>query len=141
MKLYWASPTILSPTNLGSVSETLNQILTYLIYLVGIASIGMIIGSVLAAPLSDRVGRKMGCILGIGVTYIISYVLFVIPVNMDLLYISRLMMGVGLGVSQSISTIYIAEISTPETRGSLAVIPSMTGCLGVNACQVIMSFD
>jgi len=63
--------------------------------------------------------------------------LFVFPVNMGLLYISRLMMGLGLGVSQSISTIYIVEISTPETRGSLAVIPSMTGCLGVNACQIL----
>ena len=29
---------------------------------------------------------------------------------MGLLYLARLMMGAGLGVSQSISTIYIAEV-------------------------------
>ena len=55
---------------------------------------------------------------------------------MGLLYLGRLLMGVGLGVSQSVSTLYIAEVSTPDKRASLSVIPAMTGCLGVNACQV-----
>ena len=97
----------------------------------------MMIGSVLTAPLSSRLGRRWTSILGIGLVYIISYLLFVFPVNMGLLYISRLLMGVGLGVSQTLSTIYIAEVSTKDTRASLAVIPAMTGCLGVNTCQVL----
>ena len=103
---------------------------------VGIGSIGMILGSLLSAPLSDRVGRKLCCVLGIGATFALSYLLFVFPLNIPLLYLSRLMMGVGLGVSQSVSTIYIAEVATPDRRAGLAVIPAMTGCLGVNACQV-----
>ena len=96
----------------------------------------MIIGSVLAAPLSDRVGRRWASIIGIGLSFSLSYLVFVFPVTMSLLYISRLMMGLGLGVSQTVSTIYIAEVSTPDNRASLAVIPAMTGCLGVNTCQV-----
>ena len=105
----------------------------------GIAAIGMIIGSLLAAPLSDKAGRKVAIILGVGVTYLISYTLFVFPVNLMLLYLARMMHGAGVGVSTSISTLYIAEVSTPSKRASLAVIPAMTGCLGVNACQVTIS--
>ena len=96
----------------------------------------MIAGSLLAAPLAERVGRKLGLILGVGVIYIISYAIFAHPINLGLLFFSRFLSGIGLGVSSSISTIYIAEVSTPDTRSSLAVIPAMTGCLGVNACQV-----
>ena len=112
----------------------------------------MILGSILAAPLSDKLGRhatvhmfsvenrfccrRLACVLGVGGTFTVAYLLFSWPLSMSLLYLSRLLMGVGLGVSTSVSTLYIAEVSTPETRASLSVIPAMTGCLGVNACQV-----
>jgi len=109
-------------------------------WLIGIAAIGMVFGSLVAAPISNSIGRKITCIFGIGVVYSVAYALFVIPFNMSMLYFSRLLMGLGLGVSQSISTVYIAEISTPNLRGNLAVIPSMTGCLGVVSCQVLAKF-
>ena len=80
--------------------------------------------------------RRLACVLGVGATFTVAYLLFSWPLDMSLLYLSRLLMGVGLGVSTTISTLYIAEVSTPETRASLSVIPAMTGCLGVNACQV-----
>ena len=100
----------------------------------------MILGSLVAAPISNKIGRKITCIVGIGVIFALAYTVFIFPVNIGLLYISRLMMGVGLGVSQSISTIYIAEVATLDTRASLAVIPAMTGCLGVVSCQVLAKF-
>ena len=100
----------------------------------------MIIGSLVAAPISNKIGRKITCIVGIGVIFALAYTVFIFPVNIGLLYIARLMMGVGLGVSQSISTIYIAEVATLNTRASLAVVPAMTGCLGVVSCQVLAKF-
>ena len=96
----------------------------------------MIFGSLTAAPVSNAVGRKSTCIFGIGGVFSIAYGLFVVPVDISMLYLARFLMGVGLGVSQSISTVYIAEISTPNVRGNLAVIPAMTGRLGVVSCQV-----
>ena len=96
----------------------------------------MIFGSLVAAPISNALGRKVTCIFGIGVVFSVAYTLFVIPIDISMLYLARFLMGVGLGVSQSISTVYIAEISTPDLRGNLAVIPAMTGCLGVVSCQV-----
>jgi len=109
-------------------------------WIIAIAAIGMIFGSLTAAPVSNAVGRKVTCIFGIGVVFSVAYGLFVVPVDISMLYLSRFLMGVGLGVSQSISTVYIAEISTPNVRGNLAVIPAMTGCLGVVSCQVLAKF-
>lgn len=109
-------------------------------WIIAIAAIGMIFGSLTAAPVSNAVGRKVTCIFGTGVVFSVAYGLFVVPVDISMLYLARFLMGVGLGVSQSISTVYIAEISTPEVRGNLAVIPAMTGCLGVVSCQVLAKF-
>jgi len=109
-------------------------------WIIAIAAIGMIFGSLTAAPVSNAVGRKSTCIFGIGGVFSIAYGLFVVPVDISMLYLARFLMGVGLGVSQSISTVYIAEISTPNVRGNLAVIPAMTGCLGVVSCQVLAKF-
>jgi len=109
-------------------------------WIIGISAIGMIFGSLLAAPMSNAIGRKPTCIGGIGIVFAVAYLLFVIPFDVSMLYLARLLMGMGLGVSQSISTVYIAEISTPNVRGNLAVIPAMTGCLGVVTCQVLAKF-
>jgi len=109
-------------------------------WIISIAAIGMIFGSLSAAPISNAIGRKVTCIFGIGVVFSVAYTLFVIPTDISMLYLARFLMGVGLGVSQSISTVYIAEISTPNVRGNLAVIPAMTGCLGVVSCQVLAKF-
>jgi len=109
-------------------------------WIIGISAIGMIFGSLIAAPISNAIGRKVTCIFGIGVVFLVAYTLFVIPIDISMLYLARFLMGVGLGVSQSISTVYIAEISTPNIRGNLAVIPAMTGCLGVVSCQVLAKF-
>ena len=103
---------------------------------VSIAAIGMIFGSLLAAPISNAIGRKITCVFGIGGIFLVAYALFIYPIDISMLYLARFLMGMGLGVSQSLSTAYIAEISTPNLRGNLAVIPAMTGCLGVVTCQV-----
>jgi len=89
-------------------------------WIIAIAAIGMIFGSLTAAPVSNAVGRKSTCIFGIGGVFSIAYGLFVVPVD--------------------ISMLYLAEISTPNVRGNLAVIPAMTGCLGVVSCQVLAKF-
>jgi len=109
-------------------------------WIISISAFGMIFGSLLAGPLNDIVGRKITCIVGVGVVFGISYILPLLAINMGMIYLARFLMGFGLGVSQFVSTLYIAEVSTPEQRGSMAVIPAMTGCLGANFCQVLGKF-
>jgi len=67
----------------------------------------------------------------------ISYALFLVASHVSMLYIARFLAGYGLGISQAISTVYIAEVSTPGLRSNMAVIPAMMGCLGVFSCQLL----
>jgi hypothetical protein len=43
---------------------------------------------------------------------------------------SRFLMGFGLGFSITLSTLYIMEVTTPDKRGQLAVVPAIAGALG-----------
>jgi len=113
---------------------------TDIAFIISLSSIGMIFGSFLTAPMNKTLGRRLTCILGVGVVILVSYILFIFAVNISMLYLSRFLMGFGLGASQSISTIYIAEVSSPSLRGNLAVIPGLTGCLGVYSCQILSYF-
>jgi len=42
-------------------------------------------------------------------------------------------MGFGLGFSITLSTLYIMEVTTPDKRGWLAVVPAIAGALGALA--------
>lgn len=54
-----------------------------------------------------------------------------------MIYLGRVLMGVGLGFSMTVSTLYIMEISTSNMRAGLAVIPAVAGALGTLFCQCV----
>merc|ERR1712127_200476 len=103
----------------------------------GIAAFGMMLGGPVTGPLINRWGRRLACCLGIGLVFSLSYTLWLGASHVVMLYIARFLAGLGLGISQAVSTVYIPEVSTPKLRSSMAVIPSMTGCLGVFSCQLL----
>ncbi len=57
-----------------------------------------------------------------------------------MLELSRFVMGAGLGFSITISTLYIMELTTPNMRAGLAVVPAIAGSLGLLAIQVLGAF-
>lgn len=106
-------------------------------WIMGIASIGMIFGGLVTGPLINSFGRRLACVLGIALVFSVSYSLWLVASHVIMLYIARFLAGLGLGISQAISTVYISEVSTPKLRSNMAVIPAMTGCLGVFSCQLL----
>ncbi len=72
----------------------------------------------LAAPLwgriSDRVGRRPTILVSIGVS-VIGYVIFALARSVPVLYLSRIVSGVG-GASIAVTQAYIADTTTPENR-------------------------
>jgi len=114
--------------------------LTDVPWIVSIYVLGNFIGSVVSAPLNNTIGRKWTCLFGIGVTFALSFVLVFTAQQVHMLYLSRVLMGIALGVSTTVSTIYIQDISTPDIRGSLGAIPAVTGALGVFMFQILNAF-
>ncbi|CAB4070123.1 unnamed protein product [Lepeophtheirus salmonis] len=88
-----------------------------------IPSFGMLLGSLSAGPLANIIGRK-----------------WTFAPNVISLQAGRFFSGCGLGYATTISTLYLIEISTPDTRGLSGVIPALFGALGVLTCQILGAY-
>jgi multidrug resistance protein len=89
----------------------------------GVVTVGFLVASfsftqLLFTPLwgrlSDRVGRRPILILGLCLT-VISYIMFGLAHSLEMLFISRLLGGVG-GANISAAQAYISDVTRPEER-------------------------
>lgn len=90
--------------------------------------LGMLIGSVLAGTLSDRLGRRntlSWTLLYLGLVFGLSAAAW----NYQALLILRLLTGVGLGAILPVSSTLISEFSPTRNRGALSVM--MNACWGL----------
>ena len=99
--------------------------------LVDISSfVGMLIGAPVLGLLSDRIGRKK--IFGLD---LIFFVVFAITAglsnNFIELFLSRFLMGIGIGGDYPISSTMMAEFSPKKSRGKLLI--SMVGMYWLGA--------
>ncbi|CAK9808728.1 Facilitated trehalose transporter Tret1 [Anthophora quadrimaculata] len=80
--------------------------------------LGSIPGNFLAAFIVDWLGRKV-CLLIAGVPLSISWILIIVAWHPYVLYISRFISGIGVGIAYVVCPMYIGEIAEKEIRGSL----------------------
>lgn len=83
----------------------------------------------IAGKLSDVMGRKP-ILLIVGFTYALSAILSAYANSYELLLFARLIGGLAFGAALILAPTYIAEISTPERRGTLVSIQQLNIVLG-----------
>ncbi|KAJ3706531.1 hypothetical protein LUZ61_010236 [Rhynchospora tenuis] len=97
---------------------------------VGCLSIVSLIGGLTGGPASDSIGRKWT--IGIGaVIFQVGAIVMTFAPSFRILLLGRLVTGVGIGFSASISAIYVAEISPAVTRGTLVSLPEICINIGI----------
>ncbi|KAF7268083.1 hypothetical protein GWI33_018745 [Rhynchophorus ferrugineus] len=95
-------------------------------YITIIGSVGHIVGGFLAGFLSDSIGRKLS-IISISIPQILSLILIYFSDHSKiLLYVARVLQGIGEGAGISIVPCYIGEIAEPSVRGVLGVFMAIT---------------
>ena len=82
-----------------------------------------------AGKWSDVIGRKK-VLLIVGFTYALSALLSAYATSYEMLYIARMIGGFAFGAALILAPTYIAEISTPESRGTLVSIQQLNIVLG-----------
>ncbi len=97
---------------------------------VSIALIGTIIGSILGAIPSDRLGRKKTLYI-IAFLYLLSSLGTALSTNWYCFLIFRLLGGLGVGASSVTAPIYISEISPAAKRGKLVGLFQFNVVLGI----------
>ncbi|KAK9508013.1 hypothetical protein O3M35_007764 [Rhynocoris fuscipes] len=113
---YWMAP---YATSITSNKHDIKLTLSEFAWLTSIIEVGAIIGCLPSAYIADRWGRKT-LILSSGPVYILMWILTgLCSENIIVLYIIRILQGIGLAIADSVSSVYVAEISSPNRRGKL----------------------
>ena len=83
----------------------------------------------ISGRLSDMVGRKT-ILLIVGFAYALSAIASAYATSYEMLYLARMLGGFAFGAALILAPTYIAEISTPESRGKLVSIQQLNIVLG-----------
>lgn len=120
----WCNESLIERYDLHLSSEEI-QVLWASI--VSIFTIGGCIGSLVAAIIADKFGRK-GSLLICGIMFAIGAVLLYFCRSLqsvEMLFIARLIVGLSSGITTAVLAMYLAEIAPSELRGTLATFSGM----------------
>ncbi|KAJ9574449.1 hypothetical protein L9F63_008375 [Diploptera punctata] len=82
------------------------------------------VGSVLSGLLLEHLGRKNAMIL-VNIPHMLGWCMFYFANSVTMLYVSTVIMGLGVGFMEAPIITYVGEISQPELRGILTSYPSI----------------
>ncbi|KAI0894314.1 general substrate transporter [Annulohypoxylon nitens] len=93
-------------------------------------ALGSIIGSALAGPLSDRIGRR-DCIIFACFWWLLGTALQTAVDGTPMLIVGRIFNGVCIGFTSSQVPVYLAEIASKEERGRVVIIQQISIQVGI----------
>lgn len=102
------------------------------------------ISSLCSGYVAEKISRRYA--IGIGALFVVlGAVISATSQGLGSLFAARLVTGIGAGQTISVTSIYLIEIATKETRGKLAcllqfhiTVGVMTGCVGKR--KIIVDF-
>lgn len=97
---------------------------------IGVISIGAVVGAALAGPLCDYFGRKK-IVLASSLLFVLSALALAMSGTVGELVIGRFVVGVAIGISSTTAPLYIAELSSREHRGALVTINQLAITIGI----------
>ncbi|XP_052744835.1 facilitated trehalose transporter Tret1 [Bicyclus anynana] len=112
-------------------------------FVASLTYLGAIPGTHITAWLSNTRGRKPCLVIG-GFVSVLSYVFLATANNLAMLYISRFLAGVTIGIVNVMNLVYIGEIASPKIRGILLTaigIFTTVGMLMIFAVGPYLSYN
>ncbi|KAK2587194.1 hypothetical protein KPH14_002939 [Odynerus spinipes] len=90
-------------------------------WIVSLTVIGSMIGPFLGAYLADRYGRKR-CLLLSSAFYMAGWTIVFFATSVSALYVARVTLGIGVGVSYTTNPMYVSEVADVNIRGALGTL-------------------
>lgn len=90
-------------------------------WIVSLTVIGSMIGPFLGASFADKYGRKK-CLLCASGFFIIGWTIVFFAESVSALYISRVILGIGVGISYTTNPMYVSEVADVGIRGALGTL-------------------
>lgn len=101
-----------------------------------IHTLGAVLGCLIAVPAMRCLGRKGATLAIMAVAYLLGFLLIGGAVNVEMIITGRFLGGVGLGLTLSITPVYLVEVSNLQIRGMLGVVPPLFTQIGLLATYV-----
>lgn len=95
-----------------------------------------LIGGILGGPLIEYMGRKM-TIMVTSVLFVIAWLLIGLATNIWFVYSGRAVTGLSVGIASLALPVYLGETIQPEVRGTLGLLPTALGNIGILVCFVV----
>lgn len=103
-------------------------------------SLGAILGCILSIPALDKLGRRGASLYVMSVAYIIGFILIGLATDPWLIIVGRFFGGIGLGLTLSVTPVYLVEVTNLDLRGMLGVVPPLFTQAGILYTYVLGSF-
>ncbi|XP_076634849.1 facilitated trehalose transporter Tret1-2 homolog isoform X1 [Colletes latitarsis] len=113
----WSTPIIPKFGNEDSLEVSTDRI----VWVVNLMYVGVGLGSIVPFLLMDRIGRK-GTLLFATVPKIASWILIGKAKSVFVLYIGRILAGIGCGITYAVMPMYLGEVSSKRSRGPLGTL-------------------
>jgi MFS transporter, putative metabolite:H+ symporter len=94
--------------------------------------LGMFIGASLMGIVADRIGRRSGFLLNLGIYSLFTFAGGFSP-NAMVLIVTRLLAGVGIGSQLTLSDVYLSELLPARARGKLMCLAYTISFCGIPA--------
>ncbi|AGO12317.1 AaceriAEL042Cp [[Ashbya] aceris (nom. inval.)] len=91
---------------------------------------GSLLGSVLSPAFSDAFGRRVSLHMCSGL-WIVGAVLQTAAQNQAMLFVGRIIAGMGVGFGSSVAPVYTAEVSPPKIRGAVGGLFQLSITVGI----------
>ncbi|KAK7914814.1 glucose transporter rco-3 [Apiospora marii] len=104
--------------------------------IVAILSIGTFIGSLLAAPAADKIGRRISLLIAVGV-FCFGVIFQVCADAIPMLLVGRIFAGVGVGAVSLLVPLYQSEMAPKWIRGTLVCAYQLSITLGLLGASIV----
>lgn len=101
--------------------------------------LGALIGGIIGGALIEKLGRKKTSIIT-AVPFIFTWILIAFATNIWMVYASRAIGGLCVGIASLSLPVYLAEAVQPEMRGVLGLLPTTIGNAGILIIYVAGSY-
>lgn len=95
---------------------------------------GCFVGAVLAAPISQRIGRRPSCLLAAALAFA-GYALVplgqALAPGVGMLVAARILIGLGVGLSSMVVPMYAAEVTPARHRGAVVSLFQLAVTIGI----------
>lgn len=105
--------------------------------IVSILSLGTFIGALLAAPVADRLGRRIGLIFSAGFVFNLGVILQTISTEQDMFIAGRFFAGMGVGLVSAMVPLYQSETSPKWIRGTIVGAYQLAITIGLFLAAIV----